>query len=201
MTKRILDIAVSILGLIVLSPLLIAIGIAIFITEGKPIFFVQERIGKNFKKFNLYKFRSMTVKKQNTSDGEFELGNQLRVTPIGRVLRKAKLDELPQLVNVLIGNMSLVGPRPEVKKWVDAYPLQWGIALRVKPGITDQASILFGNEEELLSGTTNPEALYKEVILPQKLRMYREYTNNRTLLGDLKIIFKTASFLLKKRAL
>lgn len=201
MLKRNLDIVVSFLGLIVLSPLIIAISIVILLTEGRPVFFVQERIGRNFKIFKLYKFRSMTVKKQCTSNGEFELGNQLRVTPIGKVLRKSKLDELPQLINVLIGNMSLVGPRPEVKKWVDAYPQQWAIILSVKPGITDNASIFFRNEEELLSNSTNPETLYREIILPHKLRIYNDYINNRTLLGDLKIIFKTASTLLKKRAL
>ena len=132
----------------------------------------------------------MTVN-STSSNGSFDVGDQSRVTRFGRILRKTKLDELPQLINVLIGDMSLVGPRPEVKKWVDEYPLQWKYVLSVKPGITDNAAILFRNEEELLASAAHPETYYKEHILPQKLAMYAEYINNHSFTDDLVIIIKT----------
>jgi len=120
------------------------------------------------------------------------------VTNIGKILRKTKLDELPQLINVLIGDMSLVGPRPEVKKWVDIYPQQWAFVHTIKPGITDNAAILFRNEEEILSSVANPELHYKEIILPEKLNIYREYINNHSFTGDIMILFKTVYSILKK---
>jgi len=197
MVKRVFDILLSVTGIIILLPLEILIAVFIFIDDRGPVFFKQRRIGLNLQPFTLYKFRSMTVNK-SLSNGNFDAGDQSRVTRIGRVLRKTKLDELPQLINVLCGDMSFVGPRPEVKKWIDVYPQQWAFVLTVKPGITDNASILFRNEEEILSRTANPEFYYKEIILPQKLGIYSEYVNNRSFIGDLEIIVKTIYSIIKK---
>ena len=132
----------------------------------------------------------MTVQ-AGTEKGSFEAGSARRVTPVGRFLRKTKLDELPQLWNVIKGEMSLVGPRPEVRKWVDAYPARWARVLEVKPGITDPASIVFRNEEELLAAAKDPEDAYRNAILPRKLDLYEEYLRTRTFWGDVGIIFKT----------
>jgi lipopolysaccharide/colanic/teichoic acid biosynthesis glycosyltransferase len=120
------------------------------------------------------------------------------VTGVGRFLRKTKLDELPQLWNVLFGEMSLVGPRPEVRAWVGAYPERWAVVHRVRPGITDPASIEFRNEEELLSVAVNPDAYYRDVILPRKLDLYEEYIRSRTLSGDIGIVFRTVAAVLMK---
>jgi len=197
MTKRIFDILLSAIGLIILIPFAILIAFAIYIDDRGPVFFKQKRIGLNLQPFTLYKFRSMTVNK-DSSNGSFDAGNQSRVTNIGKVLRKTKLDELPQLINVLKGDMSFVGPRPEVKKWVDVYPQQWASILTVKPGITDNAAILFRNEEEILAQVANPENHYREIILPQKLNIYSLYISNHSFTGDLKIIFNTFYSILKK---
>ena len=183
--------------LIILLPFEIVVAILIYLEDRDSIFFTQKRIGLNQRPFILYKFRSMT-KSNISSNGSFDAGDQSRVTNIGKILRKTKLDELPQLINVLIGDMSLVGPRPEVKKWVDIYPQQWAFVLTIKPGITDNAAILFRNEEEILSSVANPEIHYKEIILPEKLNIYREYINNHSFIGDIMIIFKTVYSILKK---
>jgi len=197
MTKRIFDILSSATMLIILLPFEIVVAILIYLEDRDSIFFTQKRIGLNQRPFILYKFRSMT-KSNISSNGSFDAGDQSRVTNIGKILRKTKLDELPQLINVLIGDMSLVGPRPEVKKWVDIYPQQWAFVLTIKPGITDNAAILFRNEEEILSSVANPEIHYKEIILPEKLNIYREYINNHSFIGDIMIIFKTVYSILKK---
>lgn len=128
---------------------------------------------------------------KEASSGSFDAGNYSRITPFGRFLRKTKLDELPQLINVLKGEMSFVGPRPEVKQWTEVYPEKWKIVHSVKPGITDNASIEFRNEEELLAKSNDPIKTYKEVILPRKLDLYIEYVNTHTFTGDIKIILKT----------
>jgi len=136
-----------------------------------------------------------------SSNDNFDAGDQSRVTKIGKIIRKTKLDELPQLYNVLIGDMSLVGPRPEVKKWVDIYPHQWAIVLTVKPGITDNAAILYRNEEEILANVKNPELYYKEIILPQKLNIYTNYILNHSFIGDIQIIFRTIFSIIQKQKL
>jgi len=197
MIKRAFDILFSALGLISLVPVELIIALFIFIEDRGSVFFTQKRIGLNQQPFTLYKFRSMTINRIS-SDGNFNAGDQSRVTKIGKILRKTKLDELPQLINVLKGDMSLVGPRPEVKKWVEFYPQQWAHVLTVKPGITDNAAILFRNEEEILAMSANPEMYYKEIILPEKLNMYSEYIKNHSLKGDILIIFKTIYSILKK---
>ncbi|GAO28538.1 bacterial sugar transferase [Geofilum rubicundum JCM 15548] len=132
----------------------------------------------------------MTVVKEAAS-GSFDAGDSSRVTRVGRWLRKSKIDELPQLWNVLVGDMSLVGPRPEVQKWVAVYPERWQVVHSVRPGITDNASIEFRNEEALLATSDAPETTYKEVVLPQKLALYENYVRQNSFLGDIRIIFKT----------
>lgn len=188
--KRIFDITMSIGSLLILFPIFVFISIIIFLDNKGPVFFKQKRIGLHGQIFILYKFRSMSVV-EAANDGLFEPGNTSRVTTIGKILRKTKLDELPQLYNVLIGDMSLVGPRPEVEKWVTIYPAQWKKVLSVKPGITDNASILFKNEESILAASDDPESTYKNIILPKKLELYEKYVKNHSFYGDLTIIFKT----------
>ena len=183
--------------LIILFPLEIIIAIIIYSEDRGSVLFRQKRIGLNHKPFILYKYRTMTDNALS-ANGSFDAGDQSRVTRIGKLLRKTKLDELPQLFNVFIGDMSLVGPRPEVKKWIDIYPQQWAFVLTVKPGITDNAAILYRNEEEILAKALNPEIHYKEIILPQKLNMYSDYINNHSFIGDILIIFKTIYSIVKK---
>ena len=123
--------------------------------------------------------------------GGFEIGNSSRITPLGKFLRRYKIDEIPQLLNVLKGEMSIVGPRPEVKSWVNVYPEKWDVVLSVKPGLTDNASIMFMNEEQLLNKSEDPELLYRDVILPQKLDYNIKYVNNHTFREDILIILRT----------
>lgn len=197
MLKRAFDIFSSASLLIFLLPIEIIIALFIYIEDREPVLFKQKRVGMNQKPFILYKFRSMSSNKIS-ANGSFDAGDQSRVTRIGKVLRKTKLDELPQLFNVLIGDMSLVGPRPEIKKWVDIYPQQWAFVLSVKPGITDNAAILYRNEEEILAKVMNPEMHYKEIILPHKLNLYRDYILNHSFTGDILIIFRTLFSIVKK---
>ena len=189
------DIIFSGIGLLLLSPLLIVVSGMILIFDGRPIFFRQTRVGINGADFILYKFRTMRVIR-GAASGAFDAGDSSRITKIGAFLRKTKLDELPQLWNVFIGDMSFVGPRPEVRKWVDAYPERWAKVLTVKPGITDPASIYYRNEEELLAQADDPVACYRDQILPHKLDLYEEYVRTRTFWGDIALIFKTIMLVL-----
>jgi lipopolysaccharide/colanic/teichoic acid biosynthesis glycosyltransferase len=188
--KRAFDILCSVFGLFFFGPLLVLISVAIKLQDGGPVFFRQCRAGRMGRDFVLFKFRTMSVQ-AGTEKGSFEAGSSRRVTRIGRWLRKTKLDELPQLWNVLKGDMSLVGPRPEVRKWVEAYPERWAKVLEVKPGITDPASIIFRNEEEMLAQSANPEETYRTVVLPRKLDLYEEYVRTRSFVGDISIVMKT----------
>ena len=188
--KRLVDILLSLVGLFILAPLFFLVALAVLTTDGKPVLFKQQRVGRQGKDFFLYKFRSMRVLKA-AELGSFDAGSDRRVTKIGRLLRRTKLDELPQLWNVLKGDMSLVGPRPEVRKWVEVYPERWQNVLTIRPGITDPASIKFRNEEELLAAAEDPEQTYRNVILPQKLSMYEQYVKHASFLGDMGIILKT----------
>lgn len=188
--KRIFDFTVSLVSLILLSPFFILIMAGIIIFDSRPVLFRQMRVGVNSSDFLLNKFRTMSVVR-GAAAGKFDAGNTSRITKIGAFLRKAKLDELPQLWNVFKGDMSLVGPRPEVRKWVDAYPKRWAKVLTVKPGITDPASIYYRNEEELLAQADDPEAYYRDLILPHKLDLYEEYVKKQSFLGDVIIIIKT----------
>lgn len=190
MLKRFCDILFSFVGLLMLLPFFILIALRILIDSRGGIFYRQLRIGINGKEFYLFKFRSM----RNGSDKKGLLtvgGKDNRITKVGYFIRKFKLDELPQLLNVLIGDMSLVGPRPEVKKYVDLYNEQQKKVLSVRPGITDYASIEFINENELLGKSSDPEKTYIEVIMPAKLKLNLRYINEQGFGTDIKIIFKT----------
>ena len=188
--NRISEIVISIFSLILLSPFFILIMAGIIIFDSRPVLFRQMRVGVNGSGFLLNKFRTMRVV-LGAASGAFDAGDTSRITKIGAFLRKTKLDELPQLWNVFKGDMSLVGPRPEVRKWVDAYPQRWAKVLTVKPGITDPASIYYRNEEELLAQADDPVACYRDQILPHKLDLYEEYVRTRTFWGDIFLIFKT----------
>jgi len=190
MIKRCFDFFVSLAGIIVVSSFILIVAVLIKLLMGPPVFFRQTRVGKDGREFLLIKFRTMTIS-PGAERGEFEPGNLSRVTSFGRFLRNTKLDELPQLLNVLKGDMSLVGPRPEVKKWVAVYPERWAAIHKVRPGITDPASLIYRNEEALLAGSGEPEKVYREEILPQKLSLYEEYLRKRSFLMDFSIIMKT----------
>ena len=190
MIKRGIDILFSLIGLICLFPFFIFISFLIFITSKGGVFFVQLRVGKNNKDFKLYKFRTMFLNSDNK--GLLTVGNNdKRITKLGYYLRKNKLDEFPQLINVLNGTMSIVGPRPEVRKYVNLYNSEQKSILDVKPGITDLASIMYYNENEILANSVNPEQTYINEIMPIKLELNKKYINEMSLLTDLKIIFKT----------
>lgn len=188
--NRTFDVIFSLLFLSLFSPILFLIALSIIIFDTSPVLFRHNRVGVNGTDFLLNKFRTMRVI-QESSAGTFDAGDTSRITKIGAFLRKTKLDELPQLWNVFKGDMSLVGPRPEVRKWVDAYPERWAKVLTVKPGITDPASIYYRNEEELLAQADDPETYYRDVILPHKLDLYEEYVKKQSFLGDVTIIIKT----------
>lgn len=190
MLKRLFDIIASLIGVILLSPFFIIICVLIVINSGFPIFYLQTRVGKNNNDFKLFKFRTMHTdadKKGLLTVG----GRDPRVTAIGYYLRKYKLDELPQLFNVLFGSMSLVGPRPEVRKYVDMYTSEQQKVLLAKPGITDYASLEYINENDLLATSSNPEETYIKEIMPAKLELNMKYIHNQGLATDLKIIFQT----------
>jgi lipopolysaccharide/colanic/teichoic acid biosynthesis glycosyltransferase len=188
--KRLFDVGCCVLGLIVLAPILLLIALLIRTDSKGPILYVQERIGLNGRPFYIFKFRTMVMdadKKGLLTIG----GKDPRVTRIGYSLRRYKLDELPQLFNVLKGDMSLVGPRPEVKKYVDLYSSSQREVLTVKPGITDYASIVFVDENDILAKSADPEQAYIQEIMPAKLALNRKYIDEKGLLTDLRIIVKT----------
>lgn len=189
---RFFDILLSGIGLILLSPLFLAIYIIIRSSSRGPGFYSQKRIGKNGIPFRLYKFRTM---RRGSDRGRLITvgGKDTRITKAGYYIRKYKFDELPQLWNVFIGEMSLVGPRPEVEKYVRLYTPSQRVVLSVRPGITDYASIEFSNENELLGRSDNPERMYVEEIMPKKIQYNLRYINNRTLGEYFKIIFLTVA--------
>jgi lipopolysaccharide/colanic/teichoic acid biosynthesis glycosyltransferase len=187
---RILDVFFSITGLVLLSPILFIISVIILIESKGGIFYLQERIGKNGIPLKLFKFRSMAV--GSDSKGLLTVGmNDARITKSGQFIRKYKMDELPQLINVLKGEMSLVGPRPEVKKYVDLYTETQRKVLSVKPGMTDLASIEFSHENELLEKQSNPEEYYIQEIMPKKIELNMMFIENPNLTNYFKLILKT----------
>lgn len=188
MGKRIFDFASALLGLIIVSPLLVIVSIAVKLSSAGPVLFRQTRVGRKFQPFRIVKFRTM---REGMHGPLITASGDKRVTPVGRLLRLTKIDELPQLWNVLVGDMSLVGPRPEIPEYVERFREDYEEILAVRPGITDPASIEFRREEILLAQSDNPEAKYLSVILPQKLAMAREYVKTRTFFGDLILIFRT----------
>ena len=190
MLKRTFDIIASGCGLVVLSPLLLIIAIWIKCDSEGPVFYRQVRVGKNNKDFRIYKFRSMRTGADKA--GLITVGGRdPRVTRSGYYIRKYKLDELAQLINVFVGDMSLVGPRPEVRKYVDMYTPEQMHVLDVRPGVTDLASIRYRNENELLEKAEDPDKYYIEVIMQDKLRINLEYVQNHSFWYDIKLIFGT----------
>lgn len=192
MAKRFFDIFFSSIGLIVLAPVFVIVAVLIKFDSMGAVFFRQERIGKNFREFNIYKFRSMEVDALNKGP-QITVGGDKRVTRIGKFLRKYKIDELPQLINVLKGEMSFVGPRPEVRKYVELFKQDYQKLLMVRPGITDPASIKYSAEERVLSLSNNWEEDYIKKVLPEKIKLSTQYINHNNIFVDLNLIFKTIS--------
>ncbi|WP_031443324.1 sugar transferase [Arenibacter algicola] len=197
MLKRSFDILSSGLGLLLISPILLIVSLAITLSSKGGVFYKQSRVGLNGVNFNILKFRTMFT--GSDKKGLLTVGDRdPRVTPVGYYLRKYKLDELPQLINVLLGDMSLVGPRPEVSKYVNLYSKEDRVVLSIKPGITDYASIYFRNENEILNSSSNPEKKYIEEVMPLKLELNKKYIREKGLLTDLKIIFMTLKSIFHK---
>ena len=191
MMKRVFDFCTSGIGLLALSPLFFVIAILILLDSHGPVFFRQERVGQFGRMFKIHKFRTMVVDAE-ARGMQITVGVDPRVTKVGGFLRRYKLDELPQLIDVLLGDMSLVGPRPEVPRYVACYPQAMKeLVLSVRPGITDRASIEFKDENEILAHAVDPHHAYVTEVLPIKLGYYADYVHNRTLLGDIGIIFLT----------
>lgn len=188
--KRLFDIIVSFTGLLALSPLFAAAAVLVKLDSKGPVFFRQERMGRNFTSFRIFKFRSMVAGSEKRG-ALITVGGDGRVTRVGRFLRKYKIDELPQLFNVLKGDMSMVGPRPEVKKYVGLFRSDYEKLLTVRPGITDPASLRYSDEEGVLSLSTNWEEDYVKRVLPEKIRLSSGYVDNHDVLTDIKLIMKT----------
>jgi len=195
--KRLFDLVASGLGLVILAPLFVCVALGIKLDSRGPVFFRQERVGQFGKLFRIHKFRTMVVDAE-ARGMQITVGADPRVTRIGRVLRKYKMDELPQLIDVFFGQMSLVGPRPEVPRYVECYP--HGVrelVLSVRPGITDRASIEFKDENEILGRAADPHRAYLDEVLPIKLDYYVKYVHNRSMLGDIGIIFSTVAAIVR----
>ena len=188
--KRIFDILVSFVGLVILSPLFIVLAIVIVSDSKGPVFFKQTRVGRNGVPFKIYKFRTM-IEDAEAKGMQLTVGDDSRITNVGTFLRKTKIDELPQLINVFKGEMSFVGPRPEVPKYVELYTEDQRQVLMVRPGITDLASIEYRNESELLATADNPEKVYIEEVMPRKIELNKEYIRTISLAFDIRIIIRT----------
>ena len=194
--KRAMDIVLSACALAILWPLLLLIALAIWIDDPGPVFYRQVRVGRNGKTFRIFKFRSM-VMDADKKGLAITVSRDSRITRVGAVLRKTKLDELAQLLNVLLGQMSFVGPRPEVPKYVELYTPYQRQVLLVRPGITDYASIAYRNENDLLAGAPNPETMYIEQIMPDKIELNMKYLREISPLADIRLILKTIVAVIK----
>jgi lipopolysaccharide/colanic/teichoic acid biosynthesis glycosyltransferase len=197
MLKRAFDILFSLGALVVLSPLLLAVALAIKLDSRGPVFFRQRRVGRNGQEFAIYKFRTMN-RDAHLRGPKITIGSDKRITAVGAFLRKYKIDEFPQFVNVLIGDMSIVGPRPEIPRYVALYPPSTReLVLSVRPGITDLASIAYRDENRLLGSSLDPEKTYLNEVMPAKLAYCERYVQEHTFSGDLSIIGRSflASFL------
>jgi len=190
--KRCVDVTLALAGIVLLLPLFALTALLIKLESAGPVMFVHERIGRSFRPFRMYKFRTMRPG-VGLDGSEITVSGDARVTVVGRWLRRTKLDELPQLLNVLRGEMSLVGPRPEVRRYVEQFRQDYEELLKVRPGITDPASLKYRNEETILAETECPEEYYVQHILPDKIRVAREYVRNASFLGDLLILLRTIS--------
>ena len=196
--RRVIDVLFALCALIVFSPLMIAIAFLIKREDGGPVFYRGRRVGRGGVPFRMFKFRSMVLNAERLG-GTATSDDDDRITRAGKLLRKYKLDELPQLINILVGDMNLVGPRPEVQKYVDMYSDLEREILTARPGITDWASIWNSDEGAVLAGSPDPERAYEELLRPTKLKLQMLYVRNRTLWTDLKILFYTARKLVDKR--
>lgn len=197
MAKRLFDIVLALMGLLTIGPFLLAVSFLIK-KDGGPVFYRGVRVGRYGRPFRIYKFRSMVVDAEKIG-GPSTADDDPRITKIGKFIRKYKLDELPQLINVLKGEMSFVGPRPEVKHYVDMYTEEEKAILSVRPGITDWASLWNPDEGAVLAGSPDPEKAYMEKIRPTKLRLQLKYVRERSLLADIKIIFLTFKAVVTKK--
>jgi lipopolysaccharide/colanic/teichoic acid biosynthesis glycosyltransferase len=196
--KRMFDVVIALLGLVLLSPLLLLAALLTKLDSKGPIFFRQERMGRRFRPFFIYKFRTMTQHAPAT-DGLLTVGEDSRITRVGQFLRKTKIDELPQLLNVLKGEMTVVGPRPEVRQFVELFRADYEEILKIRPGITDLASLKYRDEATLLGRSKNPAEDYVTKILPDKIRLGKEYIKNSSLFFDLTLILKTLLKLVESR--
>jgi lipopolysaccharide/colanic/teichoic acid biosynthesis glycosyltransferase len=187
--KRVFDFIVSALGIVIFSPLLILTALLVKVDSPGPIFFKQQRMGKEFRPFWIYKFR--TMRKSLEQGPNITIGNDPRITGIGRLLRQTKIDELPQLINILRGEMSFVGPRPEVPQYVQLYRREYQQILAVRPGLTDLASLKYRDEAALLANAENPEEEYVRRILPDKIKLARDYIQRASFFYDLRLILET----------
>ena len=198
MTKRALDIVASLFAVLVIGPIALLVGAAVKLTSPGPVFFRQERIGRRFRPFGIYKFRTM-VQDAPIRGGTITVGDDPRITRIGKLLRKSKIDELPQLINVLKGEMSLVGPRPEAPKYVELFRNDYEEILQVRPGITDLASIEYRDEAAVLGQARDGERAYTESVLPEKIRLAKDYVRRASFWFDVKLICRTVASLIGDR--
>ncbi len=196
MMKRAFDITVAFLGLLLLSPLLLLVALLIKLDSPGPMCFRQERMGRGFRPFHIFKFRTM-VQDAPRKGGPITFGPDPRITRVGWILRKTKIDELPQLIDVLRGEMSLVGPRPEVRRYVELFRRDYQEILKARPGMTDLASLRYVDEAEILGRSGNPEEEYVGRILPEKIKLAKEYLSQSAFFFDLMLILKTLLKLLK----
>ena len=188
--KRYFDLSVSIVSLVILLPVFLLVAVAIKLDDGGPVFFFQERVGRNFSTFKVVKFRTMTTDPK-VAGPLVTSENDKRITKVGKILRKLKIDELPQIFNVLRGEMSIVGPRPEVPKYVKLFEKEYRKLLTVRPGMTGYASVVFRNEEQILSRYTEPETAYVTEILPKKIKLELIYVSRVSFIFDIKIFLWT----------
>jgi lipopolysaccharide/colanic/teichoic acid biosynthesis glycosyltransferase len=188
--KRTFDLLASGVGLVLISPVLVLAALAIRLDSPGPVFFWQQRVGRNFRPFWIYKFRTMVVDAPERG-GQITAGADPRITRVGGWLRKMKIDELPQLINVFLGDMSLVGPRPEVPKYVEMFRDDYAYVLSVRPGVTDPASVKYRDEAAILAASSDPEQEYIRRILPDKIAMARQYIARATFFGDLGVLART----------
>lgn len=195
--KRIFDLIASSFAIIIFSPVLIIVSLSIKLYDSGPVFYRAPRTGKNNVPFKMFKFRSMVLNADKIGAASTTLSDP-RITPMGRFLRKHKLDEIPQLFNVLLGQMSIIGPRPEIKKFTDLFNEQEKMILSVKPGISDYASVKFSDEGKILEGSDDPDKAYFELIRPKKIELQLQYVKEKSLATDLKIIFLTLAAIIKK---
>jgi lipopolysaccharide/colanic/teichoic acid biosynthesis glycosyltransferase len=198
--KRLFDIVAAAAGLIVLAPVIVVAALAIKLDSRGPVFFMQKRVGRSFRPFWIYKFRTM-VDKAGPGASSITVGADPRITRVGHWLRKSKIDELPQLLNILRGDMTFVGPRPEVARYVELFRSDYDEILKVRPGLTDLASLKYRDEAALLGAVKNPEEEYLCRLLPDKIRLAKEYIRRASFVYDVGLIFKTLRALVERRSI